>query len=465
MGENNSKPVKTKLPFGRKLAYGLGDVGASCSNVIFASYFLVYCTNVLQISASMASIILMGARIFDIINDSWWGNWTDNKANCAFGKYRKQMIIWIIPAIILTCLMFGAPSSIKGTTLAIVYAAVIYFMWTFCFSGWNCAYTGLSAVITPDHKERGSAASWRMGLMMLSNIAIVAIVTHFTAIYGEDSSIGWRISIILLSIAGFIICLVTVLGSKEIITVAPVPKEERDGIFKNIATCLHNKQFMLVAIISIAVGVAVNGRNGVMSYYFIYIAHDYTAMSIFATVFCLGGMAGCLLFSYFSNLFKSKGRASQLYAIIGIIFTIGMYFTSYDVHGVLWFICVFFSYFGSFGLMSGFFSMTPDTADYGYKLTGKYQIGVYSAQITFWHKMGFCIIQGTVGFVLDAASFDAAADIQTQAAQNAILTEFFWIPVIALALCFVLLIFYKLDYKACQEIREENVANYGEYVN
>ena len=462
---NDISAAQGKLSFGRKIAYGLGDVGASCSNLMFASYFLVYCTNCLGIAASTASVILLAARVFDIVNDSWWGNWTDNKPNCEFGKYRKQMLTWIIPAIIFTCLMFSCPSGLAGSTVAVIWATVMYFAWTFCFSGWNCAYTGLSAVITPDHKERGSAASWRTGLMMLANIVIVAVVTDFTAKYGENSSTGWLWAVITLSIAGLIICAITVFGSKEVITVEPAPKGEQDGIIKNISTCLHNKQFMICAIVSIAVGVAVNGRNGVMAYYFIYITHDYTAISIFATTFCLGGMAGNFLFPYFANLLKSKGKACQLYAIIGIVFTFGMSACSGNVHGMPWFACTFMSYFGAFGMMAGFFGMTPDTADYGYQETGKYQIGVYSAMITFWHKMGFCLVQGTIGFILDAANFDAAAEVQTDAAASVISWEFFWIPAIAMAIGCVLLCFYKLDYKTCQEIRENNVAKYGDYVS
>ncbi len=458
---------QTSLPFGRKLAYGLGDVGASCSNLFFASYFLVYCTNCLLIPAATASTILIAARVFDIVNDSWWGTWTDNKPNSPFGKYRKQMMTWIIPAIIFTCLMFGAPHSVIGTPMATVWATVMYFMWTFCFSAWNCAYTGLSAVITPDHRERGSAASLRMGLMMLSNIFIVDIITRFTAQYGENSPIGWLKAVIILSIAGVIICAITVLGSKEVITIEPKPKGERDGAVKNIMTCLKNKQFMICAVVSIAVGCAVNGRNGVMAYYFLYIKGDYTAISIFATVFSVGALFGGLLFPYVSDLLKSKGKACQAYAALGIIFTFGMYATAGNVHGIAWFVCVFLSYFGAFGLMTGFFGMTPDTADYGYHETGKYQIGVYSAMITFWHKMGFVIIQGTVGFFLSAAGFDAAVmdKPQPDAAQAVISWEFFWIPCVFLLLVIILMKFYKLDYATCQKIREENVEKYGEYVD
>lgn len=85
--------------------------------------------------------------------------------------------------------------------------------------------------------------------------------------------------------------------------------------------------------------------------------------------------------------------------------------------------------------------------------------------ITFWHKMGFCLVQGTIGFILDAANFDAAAEVQTDAAASVISWEFFWIPAIAMAIGCVLLCFYKLDYKTCQEIRENNVAKYGDYVS
>lgn len=449
-----------KLPFGRKLSYGLGDVGASCSNLFFASYFLVYCTNCLQISAATASTILLAARVFDIVNDSWWGNWTDNAQNTKFGKYRKQMMLWIIPSFLFTGLMFGAPTGIVGTVWATVWATVMYFAWTFCFSGWNCAYTGLSAVITDDHRERGSAASLRMGLMMLSNIVIVDIITRYTGKYGESSPKGWLIAVIVLSIAGLVICAITVFGSKEVLRVEPKPKGERDGVIKNIVTCLHNKQFMLCAVVSIAVGCAVNGRNGVMAYYFIYISKDYTAIATFATCFSLGAMVGGLLFPYASDLLKSKGRACQVYAIIGIVFTFGMSAFSSNVHGIGWLGCTFMSYFGAFGLMTGFFGMTPDTAEWGYHETGKYQIGVYSAMITFWHKMGFCLVQGTVGFFLAAGGFDASVPNQPLAAQNIIAWEFFWIPCIFLALVVILMAFYKLDYATCQRIREENVAKY-----
>ena len=464
MSENSKAAKEIKLPFGRGLAYSLGDFGGGCSNVMFASYFLIYSTNCLGIPAARASTVLILARIFDIVNDSWWGNWTDNAPNSKFGKYRKQMLTWLLPFVAVTFAFFNCPVAFLGTVKAEIWAYVFYFAWTFCYSAYNCAYMGLVSVITPSHKTRGSLSSWRTGFMMAGNIMIANIVTHFTGIYGENVSTGWRDATIILMIISLVVCTITVLGSKEIIQVEPKPKDQRDGIIKNIKTCLSNRQFMLCAVVSIAVGVAMNGRTGVMAYYFLYIAHDYMAMGTFATVFSLGALSGCLLFQFFANALKSKGKACQVYALLAIVSTVVMYFSASDINSTLWHVGTFLSFFGTFGLMAGFFGMTPDTADYGYNQTGNYQIGVYSAMITFWHKWGFVIIQGTMGFFLSAAGFNAAAEMQTAATTSVINLEFFWLPCLFLFLVIVLMHFYKLDYKKCDEVRAENIAKYGEYV-
>ena len=101
------------------------------------------------------------------------------------------------------------------------------------------------------------------------------------------------------------------------------------------------------------------------------------------------------------------------------------------------------------------FGMVSDTIEYSKLKYGVEAAGMGNAGVSTAQKLGLGLGQAVLGWVLAGAGFDAAKAAQSAAAQNAISFVYNWIPVICIALCFVLMLFYKLE-KEIPALRKEN---------
>lgn len=101
------------------------------------------------------------------------------------------------------------------------------------------------------------------------------------------------------------------------------------------------------------------------------------------------------------------------------------------------------------------FGMVSDTIEYSKLKYGVEAAGMGNAGVSTAQKLGLGLGQAVLGWVLAGAGFDAAKAAQSAAAQNAISFVYNWIPVICIAVCFVLMLFYKLE-KEIPALRKEN---------
>ena len=76
-----------KLGIGKKLAYGLGDLGCGMSNGLIASFFLMYCTDTFGVGAGVVGTVMLLGRFWDMINDTWVGAWSDRSPVTAQGTF------------------------------------------------------------------------------------------------------------------------------------------------------------------------------------------------------------------------------------------------------------------------------------------------------------------------------------------------------------------------------------------
>ena len=72
----NKKQIR---PFGVKdeIGYVFGDMAGSFVNLFVDAYFLIFCTNVLGISAGWMGTLFLVARLWDAINDPIMGSFPD----------------------------------------------------------------------------------------------------------------------------------------------------------------------------------------------------------------------------------------------------------------------------------------------------------------------------------------------------------------------------------------------------
>ena len=91
-----------------RFTYGLGTVGRDMVYTMISMYLMFYLTDVLSLDTKVlwwVTAIILGARIFDALNDPVMGVIVDN-TQTKWGKYKPWILTGIILAGIITILLF-----------------------------------------------------------------------------------------------------------------------------------------------------------------------------------------------------------------------------------------------------------------------------------------------------------------------------------------------------------------------
>ena len=96
------------LPMWKKIAYGSGNAGGGFIWGMVTTFLLIYCTNVIGVSAAIIDTLLMIAKVFDGITDIFMGRIID-RTNSKMGKSRFWYLISCAPLGICMFLLFNVP--------------------------------------------------------------------------------------------------------------------------------------------------------------------------------------------------------------------------------------------------------------------------------------------------------------------------------------------------------------------
>ena len=137
--------------------YALGAGGQGMIYAMMSSYISDYYVNVLQLPLMFVLILMLGARVWDAINDPMMGMIVDRRTMKS-GRM-KPYIIMATPVIaILTLLMYLSPD-MEQMPLR-VFSAVVYILWGMAYTMADVPFWTLPNVLTPNSKERSDVISF-----------------------------------------------------------------------------------------------------------------------------------------------------------------------------------------------------------------------------------------------------------------------------------------------------------------
>lgn len=406
MSGTDTKVHVKKLSLYKKVAYGFGEFAQNLgSNALIASFFMLFCTNVVGIGAGVVGTLLMLGRVWDAVNDTWVGAWSD-KTNTKLGHYRPWVFAATIPLFVITILLFWAHPE-WGNTQKIIYIYVMYFAWAFAFTCVNVPYTAMTSVMSQDAGDRGALGAFRMAGCQLAQIAVGAVFLGAVAKFGMGNDArGFLLATVLVAVPSIIINFICITVSKEVV---PQPKgQEPIPIVKGIRLALQNKQYICVLIGMFLGGFVTLGRMSIQSYYFLVVQGNMGAMSVYLVVTGVAAVIGSILSPYVTNLFKSKPMTIRLFALLAAVVTLIQFFGRFDGGPLFWFGGCAYN-FCYFMLLSQIFGSTPDCAELGFLKTGSRMDGFYGAFASFTHKAGIALGSALSGWVLVWIRYDAAA--------------------------------------------------------
>lgn len=435
------------------IAYSFGEIGSQMSWYMINNYLMLFYTDVVGISASAISMIMLIARVWDAINDPIMGNIAD-RTNTRWGKFRPYLMFappFLAIFNILTFTVFPV------TGMAKVLLCLI------CYIGTGMAYTvvvtgyaALQHVIALDSQVRMNLATARgIGASVIGIILSACAMPMILFFSGESvpNAKGYFVTTVILSlcmIPAFWICAAQ---CKETYgkQLHAQPESEKLGLIASIKEICKNDQLLMVVLNTILGTICVSGRMGLLTYYIIYVVGDYTVIAMVFTVMTFAQLVGNFFVPWGTKKFGKKNYL----IILQLIMCVGFFLmfinpTSNKAYllGVS-FICGLCNSASSicYGLVS-------DSIEYGDWKLGRRQEGVAGAMLGFGVKLSTAIC-GSLGVLLLAAVGYVAGVDQTEATKNGINMIVNIVPMIIGLLGIVPLLFYKLSPKKITEIRAD----------
>ena len=438
-----------KLNLKTRLGYGIGDIAICLYWSGVGLYLLYFYTDVVGISPSLAGLIYGIGMFWDAITDPFMG-YVAERTRTKWGVYRPYLLFGNVPLALSFVLLFWVPP-FEGTTLFffLLFANLLH---RTCFTLVSVPFSSLTPRITSDSQERTNLTGFRMmGAQTGTNLMALLAFPIIFWVGGENESLGF---VVLASLAGLTAMAI------HTITFVTVKEPENDQGIERVGGSLSeaasaigkNGPFWLVFSATLIVGITTIFFGNNLIYYTKYALdlHEYQGIILFTS-----GIVAFLSIPIWWAISNKLGKKITWLISSSITLTALMVFYIYPIT-LLNELLVLVAFIG-FGSGAGgilFWSMLPDTIEYGEVHTGVRSESSLYGFMTFAQKgsIAFAII--ILGVVLDAIGFQAN-EIQSKNTIDDMKAIMTLIPSIGVAISLIIIYFYPIDAKMHKELLEQ----------
>ena len=441
-----TEAIVEKLNLKTRLGYGIGDIAICLYWSGVGLYLLYFYTDVVGISPSLAGLIYGIGMFWDAITDPFMGYMAE-RTRTKWGVYRPYLLFGNIPLALSFILLFWVPP-LEGSALFffLLFANLLH---RTCFTLVSVPFSSLTPRITSDSQERTNLTGFRMlGAQTGTNLMALFAFPIIFWVGGEDESLGF---VVLACIAGL-----TALGIHAItfLTVKEPSNDqgiERVGgsLFEAAKAIGKNGPFWLVFSATLIVGITTIFFGNNLIYYTKYALnlHEYQGTILFTS-----GIVAFLSIPIWWMISNSIGKKLTwlISSSITLIALLVFYLYEIDTLTELLFLVAFIGFgSGAGGIL--FWSMLPDTIEYGEVHTGVRSESSLYGFMTFAQKgsIAFAII--ILGIVLDFIGFQAN-EVQSDGTISNMKAIMTLIPSIGIALSLVIIYFYPIDAKMHKDL-------------
>ncbi len=407
------------VPTSTRLYQAVGAWPDTFKNFAFNTFLLFYYSQVLGLPASLASVALAIALVFDAITDPLIGSLSDNLRS-PLGRRHPLMYGAALPLGLFLYLTFSPPANLAPTglfTWLLVMTVMTRVTLTFYLVPWNAMF----AEFTDNYAERTSILTWRWAVGWTGGIAFnfVCWSLIFGATdeyeYGQSNPEAYGLFAPVLAIAVTASVLFTThMTRRDIPYMYQSTRTDGGAVssmrpIRELLLALKNRNFLRL-FGAIFVGAIIAGTNGAMDLYMNTFFWGLRGEDLRWFVISIVGAVGA--FILVGPLQKRFDKRTILLAVLILNLVNGMAFVSLRFADILpangetslLVIMIINATFRAFnGTMAGiiFGSMLADLVDEQDLDTGRRQEGVFSAAISFSAKLtgGVGIVVG--GFLLD----------------------------------------------------------------
>lgn len=447
-------------------SYSLCGFGQNLICTIIGSYLTVFMTDAIGFNALAVAFLMLGARIFDALNDPIMGSIVD-RTRTKWGKCRPYMKWMAFPIAIMTAICFlpWYPQS-DGGFAAI---SVMYVVWGMIYTVADVPYWGLSTAMSNDTYRRGNLLTIAR-LFCTAGAGIVTVITPIITdnmTKGLDPAAKGEMLKWIYFVIAIVCCVIAVplffLGFKNT-TERNISTENPPSLGHNLKLLFKNKPLMLIVLSGIggAARMLFTYTGGL--YFAKYIMDKESMYSLFTMAIVPGGLIASLLVPWCTKKFGKRntyiwshivgGVAMLIAFIVGIACDRGAY-TSTATTVVLLIALVIA------GIPSGFgnivtYAMIGDTVEYLELKTGERAEGICFAMQTLINKIGMAVgaFVGVLAYYMAGVAANDASSV-TPEGKDTMWFMLVGIAAISFFLTVIPLFFYKFNEKQQQEAKAE----------
>lgn len=388
-----------RLSMKRKAGFAIGDYACNLYWQSISLFLMYYYTDVVGLPATTAGVIYMVASIFDGAIDPVMGAVAD-RTRTRWGRYRPWILMGAIPLGFSFAALYWKPALDGLGLIAVVLATHLVFR--VAYTAVSIPYSSLTARITTSSDERNGLAGFRMFFATLAGLTISFLTQPMVALFGGgDQARGFFYAACTIALVATSILPLVFLATREPVLASddqPMP-----GMRDYWRSIRVNRAFWLVmiAITSAALCSTVIGKS--VLYYFKYFVEDEASARYALSI---KSAAGLLIIPSWVYVTKVTGKRGAWFTATGWALVGLAVFALTDIRDVVDASLMFlFLHVAILGLNMTYWSMLPDTVEYGEWRSGVRAESFIFGFGIFFQKVALGLAAGLLGVMLDLVGY------------------------------------------------------------
>lgn len=389
--------IADKLSLPRKLGFTLGDYACNIYWQSLSLFLLFFYTDVVGLSAATAGWIYMVASIWDGAIDPLIGALAD-RTRSRFGRYRPYILFGALPLGISFCLLYYKPP-FHGTGL-VAWLLATHVLLRTAYAVLNIPFMSLNARMTTSSSERSTLAGFRMLFATLAGLTVAYSTQPLVARFAGTGQ-GYMVTALLLGLLATALFPVVFAATREppIEATDHAPVRMRDYW----AAVRANRAFWSVMLAITLAAICATAWSKSILYYFKYYLENEGA-SRFAL--SINAAAGLVIIPIWMIASRSLGKRNAWFVASAIGLAGLVFFAVTDVRSVALTVgLLLYMQVAFLGLFLTFWSMMPDTVEYGEWRSGVRAESFVFGLAQFFMKVALGFGAGLFGWALDFVGY------------------------------------------------------------
>lgn len=453
---DDSNNIPLQLHKGQLFGDSLGMAGNTLIAIIYTSFTMYYLTTIAHLDGIILGTLVFIGSIIGAVASFATGVMID-KFNSKYGKVRPWLLIAVLPMAGSLLLLFSIPESLVLSTKMVWAGACIIL-----FNIGNSMFASASGSLIPT-ATRNPLEVTKMGSgRALANMAGAMVVTlgyvPVIGLLGGDQRAYFIVTAVLVVIASLLIFNQFRTSRENVKTV----NRDKSGIERKIPfkdamlSILKNKYFLTACLVLFSSTAMLSLNNAASVYYARYVLGNINLQSALSMV---GVVPALLIFAVLPILVKKLG--TRWIIVIGTLLVIvGCLLRLVNTSSVpLAFIGFTLSGIGAIPLAALVTVLVNSTIDYGEWKSGIRSPGLMMSLVGIATLLASSLSISSIGWILGATHYDGAAAQQSESAMQGIFTISTYLPVILATVCFVCILFWRLEKRLPQIVNELRARN------